>query len=308
MEKIKVLLAGSTHNAMLCAESLRGNDSFQITGVLTPSPKPVGRKQLTKENPLHEWALTNKVPVTTLQKKINEEIRSQLGTNRPDILLVVDFGYIVPAWLLELPKIGPVNIHPSDLPKYRGSSPGQFALMLGEKQSAITLIQMDEKLDHGPIISKIYFDIASDWTAKEYYAHAFDLVSQQLPSLLLEYCKHPKTVSAQPDDGIPPLARMLTRDDGFVPVATIKSILDNKKVEIPIPLLASYQLETDAIHLYSLWRGLTPWPGIWTKISLKDKEVRVKILEIQFSEDKLLLKRIQVEGKLPTDNVRILFQ
>jgi methionyl-tRNA formyltransferase len=308
MEKIKVLIAGSTFNTKLCAESLRINDVFEITRVLTPSPKPTGRKKVIKENPLHEWAKTHKINYTTIDKKINEETKAELAHETPDILLVVDFGYIVPSWLLQLPKIGPVNIHPSDLPKYRGSSPGQFVLMFGEDQSAVTLIQMDEKLDHGPIISKIYFEVDKDWTAAEYYAHAFELVSQQLPTLLSEYCKHPKTVSSQPDDSPTPVARMLSRDDGFVPIETIKNVFENKNLATPVPLLSTYQLESTAVQLYDMWRGLTPWPGIWTKIGEASQETRVKILEMKLIGGRLKITQIQVEGKLPTNNVDILFR
>lgn len=308
MEKIKVLLAGSTLNTMLCAESLHSSESFQISRVLTPSPKPVGRKKVIQKNPLHEWAISNKINITTIDKKIDQEIKDDLANEKPDLLLVVDFGYIVPSWLLQLPKIGPVNIHPSDLPKYRGSSPGQFVLTFGDKQSAVTLIQMDEKLDHGPIISKIYFDVASDWTATEYYAHAFELASQQLPTLLLEYCKHPRTISPQPEDSPTPVARMLSRDDGFIPLEVIKNSVEKKNSSISVPFLSGYQLESDASALFNMWRGLTLWPGIWTKIHTDKGEIRVKILRMRLDDDKLIISRIQVEGKLPTDNVGFLFR
>ncbi len=177
---ITVVIAGSTHHTLLCAESLLANDAFHIMGIITPVPKPAGRKKEIKKNPLHAFAEKNAIPTILIEKKIGEHVHLQLQTEweRPDILLVVDFGFLVPPWLLSWPRIAPINIHPSNLPKFRGSSPGQFVLLFGEKTSAVTLIRMDEKLDHGPIVTKVFFDVAPSWTAPTYYAHAFALIAR----------------------------------------------------------------------------------------------------------------------------------
>ncbi len=306
MKKISILVAGSTQNTRLCAESLKADPNFEIIGILTPSPKPIGRKQTITANPLHEFATEHHISVVTIDKKIDLSVREKLGGFTPDILLVVDFGYIVPKWLLELPIIAPVNIHPSDLPRYRGSSPGQFVLLFGESESAVTLIKMDEKLDHGPIITKLYFEVDPHWTAKEYYAHAFGLVGLELPKLLTEFCSSPTTITPQPDESPTPTAHMLSRDNGFIPLNTLKEILNNDKVSTQVTFLADNKLETEPSQLFNMWRGLTPWPGIWTKVSKDGKETRIKLLELSYDK-KLKVEKIQVEGKLPSEKTENLF-
>lgn len=293
---VQVIIAGSTLHTLECAQTLANDSRFHINAVLTPVPKPVGRKQVVTKNPLHEFAEKNEIPVVFVEKKINDTLKAELSAYPCDILLVVDFGYFVPNWLLELPSIGPVNIHPSDLPRYRGSSPGQFALVFGERNSAITLIRMDEKLDHGPVISKLFFPVDANWKAVDYYAHAFMVASRQLPELLEAYLKNPKNLTPQPDESPTPVARMLSRTDGFVPFEALKNISRDGVSAINIPFLAGYGLPASTENLYNLWRGLTPWPGIWTEIEGK----RVKLLEMEISAGKLKLTKIQLEGRTPT--------
>lgn len=303
-----LVIAGSTINTKTCAETVFASPHFHLTGVITPAPKPVGRQQILTRNPLHEFAIGNDIPIFLVDKKIDQTLRDKLVTVKtPDMLLVVDFGYIVPSWLLEWPKVAPVNIHPSDLPRYRGSSPGQFALTFGETESAVTLMKMDEQLDHGPIIAKIYFDISQDWTAADYYGHSFELMSKELSKLLLEFIINPNEVAPQPDSSPTPLARMLSREDGFVPLGALRQIASGKKSSAQIPFLSSYGLHTNSLKLYHLWQGLTPWPGLWTEIFVGDKKKRIKLLELGIEENTLKIKKIQIEGKLPTANTEILF-
>jgi methionyl-tRNA formyltransferase len=288
-----IVVAGSTARTRLCAESLAEDPRFEITGILTPSPRAIGRQQVVTQNPLHIFAEQQNIPFLLIDKKIPKPLTFDL---RPSFLLVVDFGYIVPSWLLEWPTIAPVNIHPSDLPKYRGSSPGQFALVFGETESAVTIMQMDEKLDHGPIITKIPFVIDPEWTAPEYYEHAFSLVTDTLTDILCDFAVEKKS-TPQPDDSPSPVARMLKRDDGFVPLATLEALLKEEAPEIPVPFLESYSLATSRQSLYNLWRGLTPWPGLWTTITRDGQEKRMKLLSFHINDDKLYLDTVQVEGK-----------
>src|SRR5260221_9071656 len=101
-----LILAGSTERTVKIATHLLSDARFNIIGVLTPAPKPQGRKKAVTQNPLHTFAITNDIPTVLIQKKINEEIRGALAAlPQPDILVVVDFGYIVPRWLLDLPSL-----------------------------------------------------------------------------------------------------------------------------------------------------------------------------------------------------------
>lgn len=280
----------------MCAKALAGDPRFQITGVITPSPKPIGRKQIVTKNPMHQWAEVNQIPVTLVEKKLTPNLQPLTS----DFLLVVDFGYIVPQWLLDIPTIAPINVHPSDLPKYRGSSPGQFVLAFGEKESTVTIMVMDAKLDHGPIITKIPFEVDASWTAPEYYEYAFSHTAHKLPDVFSGFADD-RHATPQPDESPTPTARMLTRDDGYIPYQTLQRLISNDKWQmtndnlIEIPFLSAYKLPTTSYQLFCLWRGLTPWPGLWTVLG----EKRMKLLSFHMDGDKLFLDQVQIEGEKP---------
>ncbi len=178
---MKVALVGSTTNTTKLAQALLNDDTVQVSWVLTPAPKPLGRKKVLTKNPLHQWALDNDISSILIhQPKLSSVKAEVLSQEKPDILLVADFGYLVPKWLLDLPKVAPVNVHPSRLPEWRSSSPGQFVILSGAKTSAVSFIVMNEKLDQGPIIKNFEFQVDPSWTSRDYYEHAFDLASEKV--------------------------------------------------------------------------------------------------------------------------------
>ncbi len=293
-----VHLAGTSVRSAQIAQAIIGDVRFALMCCITPAPRPVGRKQTLTACPLASFASENQIPSLEVGKKIDESIRTAYESLiPPDILLVVDFGFFVPSWMLARATIAPVNIHPSHLPKYRGSSPGQFALLFGEKTSAVTVMQMDEKMDHGPIITTIPLKIESDWTQQDYYAHAFARASAQITDILADFCQTPHS-TPQPDDSPTPTARLLSRDDGYVPFETLQELLDGKKsVSTPIKLLSQYELETSPKNLYNMWRALHPWPSIWTLMPVKGQQKRVKLLSFSYKNETLVLETIQIEGE-----------
>lgn len=290
-KQLSVVIAGSTARTLLCAQALAADPRFVVVGVLTPTPKPIGRKKILTKNPMQIWAEENQIPVSLVEKKLTSDLQPPIC----DFLLVVDFGYIVPRWLLDLPTIAPVNIHPSLLPRWRGSSPGQFVLAFGEKESAVTIMVMDEQLDHGAIITQLPFTVGADWTTSEYYAHAFALATKSLPDILVRFSQDTSLVTQQPDVSSTQTARQLTRDDGFIPYQTLLSLLNQETPKEPIPFLENYKLITNNYKLYDLWRGLSPWPGLWTLVDGK----RMKLLSMHMDAEKLILDEIQIEGEKP---------
>lgn len=308
-----IAIAGTTAHTVMCAEALRQDRRFSIPWVLTPHPKPVGRKQIVTKNPLHQWAEVHNIPVSLVDKKINQEIKSQITTlssRTPDFLLVVDFGYIVPDWLLAFPTIAPLNIHPSELPKYRGSSPGQFVLLYGEKQSAVTLMKMDAGLDTGPLISQLKFTVSDDWTATEYYQHAFELITKQLPQFIAEFANRERPLQAQPETSPTPIARRLNKEDGFVEWDLIQTLVSsagtsstlNQHIGNTSTLLQEIFATTNSwlATIQQAVRGLSPWPGVWTLVPTSKGDKRMKILEIQTLGNSVQLKTVQLEGLQPT--------
>lgn len=294
-----VWIAGTTTRTVSCAQALLNDPRFAIRLIITPQPKPVGRQQQITPNPLHQFGTAYQFPVELVQRKINQPLQEKLQAYaRPDFLLVVDFGYIVPQWLLDLPLIAPLNVHPSALPAFRGSSPGQFVLASGLEQSAVTLMVMDAQLDHGPIVAQFPFVVQKDWTASEYYQAAFELVETKLADSIASFAEK-KTSTPQPDISPTPVARMLQREDGFIPWDVLTTLRSGILSPTPLPIHTLLGIDTTPLTVVNLWRGFHPWPGIWTLCQIGGTQKRVKILACEVKEDRLKITQVQVEGKTP---------
>jgi methionyl-tRNA formyltransferase len=297
----RIAIAGTTAHTLMCAKALASDSRFDIAWVLTPSPRLVGRKQELVKNPLHQWAEKLNIPTVFVNKKMNENIKKAIeATNEPavDFLLVVDFGYIIPDWLLGLPKIAPINIHPSELPKYRGSSPGQFVLLFGEEQSAISLLIMDNLLDHGDLIYQDNFSVLNTWSMSDYYQFAFNRISVQLPNILVDFATGKITPTPQPDDSPTIIAGRLSREDGYL---SWDSITQQSPVETSNLLRTAYaKIGNWPQTIANAVRAFSPWPGVWTIIPTTKGNKRMKILEAKNQHGKLELIRVQIEGQQPS--------
>lgn len=138
---------------------------YEVAAVVTQPDKPKGRGKTLLPTPVKEEALMHEIPVYQPQKvRNNPEFLETLKEINPDIIIVAAFGQIIPKEVLELPKFGCINIHASLLPKYRGAAPIQQAVIDGEKESGVTIMQMGEGLDTGDMISKIVIPLSPEET------------------------------------------------------------------------------------------------------------------------------------------------
>lgn len=310
-------IAGSTDRTRQCAETLAQDARFTISWVLTPAPRPVGRKQLVSPNPLHQWALKVGQPVVTVAgKKLTPEIQTQLAEvsqqHRPDLLLVVDFGFLVPGWLLDWPRKAALNIHPSLLPRWRGSSPGQFVVLYGETESAVTLMVMSAGLDEGPIIRQWPLSVTDQDSAVSYYQRAFAAIQPELGTTMAEFVAGQRPAQAQPSDSPTPIARRLSKADAFVDWHLLRELLTAATPPSGVghtsQLLQDVQTTTGApwsVVLARASRALQPWPYLWTEIPTTKGIKRMQIRACQALEVKsvnqpvLRLDQVQIEGQQP---------
>lgn len=199
------------------------------------------------------------ISVTQLDNKTIE----QLEALHVPVAVLADFGLIVPQKVLELFPKGIINVHPSLLPKYRGPTPVQSAMIAGEKETGVSIIRLDEHVDHGPLLAQEKEPIIDTDTGETLHIRLFEkgarLLSQVLPAYLSE-----EITPLPQDDTKATFTQKLTRDSGYI---------DSHSGEIVRKIRAYY-----------------PWPGVWTKTVLKEKEVRIKLLPEE---------RLQVEGKKP---------
>ncbi len=166
-EKIRTIFIGTPDFAVPSLRALIKDEQFDIIAVVTQSDKKVGRKQVITPPPVKIEAEKNNIPVFQPNKILN--LKSQILNLKPDIIIVIAYAQIIPESILDLPKFGCVNVHGSLLPKYRGASPIQAAILGGDKETGITIMKMAKGLDSGPILAKKELNIAPSDTAASLY-------------------------------------------------------------------------------------------------------------------------------------------
>ena len=262
--------------------------------------------------PLHEFGVSHNIPVVTLVANSVTATKQEILKQSPvDFVLVVDFGYIVPNWLLELPALAPLNIHPSALPRWRGSSPGQYCLLHGDTHSAVTLMRMNSKLDEGPIIAIMPFLVDQNWNAEDYYTHSFTQMCAELPELLVAYAET-RQEYPQPLESPTEIAGKIEKAAAYIPWELIQ-----KATQIPNYTLSEAEATTLSPLLQSALRAhhsfaecvvaatkaLSPWPKVWTLVATAQGEKRMQLHTAQIKTTPagtvLVLERVQVEGKNP---------
>ena len=206
---------------------------------------------------------------------------------KPDVGVLASFGAIVPKKLLNFPKKGILNIHPSLLPKYRGPSPVQTAILNGEKQTGVTIIKMDEEIDHGPIVAQFIEEILPTDTSESLYFRLFSAGAEVLKTILQAYLEG-KIQSQEQDHTRATYTKKLTREDGFIPLGKLKEAIGGNNAELIDRQIRAYY----------------PWPGTWVNLKLKTQNsklnnTRLKILQAHLENEKLILDQVQLEGKKP---------
>jgi len=225
-------------------------------------------------------------PVKLACLKLQIPYREEMGEDfrQFDLGLVADYGRILPTTVLEQPHYGFWNLHPSLLPKYRGSTPLQTALLKNEKVTGVTLFKLDEKMDHGPIIAQEQVNIDS----QETYLSLLEKTASSAAKIFNKTKLDSYTLIPQ-NHSQATYTKKLTKADGFVPIEQLVPYLTPvfKKfnlLHILPPLPAGSPNQTmppiDPAHLNTLIRALSPWPGVWSKSGDKVIKIFTNHLEI----------------------------
>ena len=280
MKKLSLAYFGSPDFAALFLEKLITDPSMyryiEVKLVVTQPDQKVGRKQILTPTPVKALAENFQFPISNFQTNFKSQITN---FQKIDLALVYAYGDLIPKEILSLPKYGFWNIHPSLLPKYRGPSPIATPLINGDKTTGVTIIKMDEEIDHGPIIAQ------ESCTIKDTYYRP-DL-EKKLTNLGFEMFK--KTIKNShnslnslnlkiQDHGLATYTKKLSKQDGFIEFNKLKKTFQK-------PTLQS------SLLIFNLFRGLYPWPGIWTIIKpiqprQLDEAKRLKITDLEFIEKK----------------------
>ena len=208
----KIIFIGTPDFSAIILKTLCESEYRPIL-VVTASDKPVGRGHILTPSSVKITAQKYKIPV--LQPEKIENSLDDIRNANPDLIIVAAYGQILPKEILEIPKNGCFNVHPSLLPKYRGPIPIQAAILNGDKKTGVTIILMDEKMDHGPIVNQRALEIEENETATALY----DKLAEFGASLLLETI--PKwqkgMLKTRPQDETEATyTKILTREDGRI--------------------------------------------------------------------------------------------
>lgn len=223
---------------------------FHVRLVVTQPDRPRGRGMELAVSPVKQRALELRLPVAQPEKiKNNEEFESQLRTFKPDAIIVVGYGRIIPQWMLDLPPLGNLNLHASLLPKYRGAAPVQWAIARGEAVTGVTTMRIDAGLDTGDILLQQELRIGPDDTSETLSPPLSD-IGADLMVVTLQGLQA-GTVKATPQDNSEStLAPILTKDDGRI------------------------DFHRSAQEIYNRLRGFQPWPGAFTAFRGKGLQIR----------------------------------
>lgn len=161
---LKLVFMGTPAFAVPSLKALH-EAGYHIVAVYTQPPRPAGRGQHDTPSPVHEYALKHNLPVFTPVSLKKKDVQEVFAAHKADAAIVVAYGLLLPKPVLEAYPLGCINVHPSLLPRWRGAAPIQRTIMAGDKETALVIMQMDEGLDTGDILSIERFAIASGTTA-----------------------------------------------------------------------------------------------------------------------------------------------
>jgi methionyl-tRNA formyltransferase len=273
--------------------------NFELVLCVTKEDKKVGRKQVLTETAVKTWAKKQKIDLITLVKLKNKEIEElikSLKEHNIELGIVADFSFIVPQNVLQTPKHGLINIHFSLLPKLRGASPVQHAILQGLPETGVTFYLMDEYMDTGDIIKQASYKLKGDETAGSLYQSLFKVAAEQLPQVINSYVK----------DEVEPQAQDESK-------ATYCWSPSHPKTTYIFKEDAKIDWQKSSQEIERMIRAFQPWPVAWTylnelenneklsqEFSLKDhvdKNLTIKIHQAIIADKTLQPKKVQVSGK-----------
>jgi len=235
---IRIVFMGSPDFALPVLSSLAAVRNYQVIGVVTQPDRASGRGRELKMPPVKTLALELNIPVMQPEKLRAPDAMDQLRALNPDLIVVAAFGQILKKDVLDLPRYGCINVHASLLPRWRGAAPINAAILAGDEETGVTIMQMDVGLDTGPMLAKKSVRLKPDDTTGSVLQAISTLGAKLLIETLPEYISGNLKSVPQSEEGAT-YAPMLKKEDGM---------LDCMR---------------SAIELERRVRAMNPWPGAW---------------------------------------------
>ncbi|EGT2202626.1 methionyl-tRNA formyltransferase [Clostridioides difficile] len=280
---MKIVFMGTPDIAVPCLQKII-DEKYEILGVVTQPDKPKGRGKKLGMSPVKELAIENNIPVYQPVKARDKEFIDTIKSLNPDVIVVVAFGQILPKGILEIPKLGCINVHVSLLPKYRGAAPINWVIINGEEKTGVTTMYMDEGLDTGDMILKTEVNLDENITAGELHDKMMNIGAETLKETLrlIEEGNAPREVQNHEEFSYAPIM--------------------NKS-------LGNIDFSKSAREIHNLVRGVNPWPSAYTTYNDVIMKVwKTKVLDEKSTKDAGTIIDVSKDGiKVSTiDNVLLI--
>jgi len=246
---LRVVFMGTPDFAVPCLEHLVLN-GHEVVAVYTQTDKPAGRGRAPVSSAVKKAAQALKIPVLQPASLKGADVVEQLAGFRPDVIVVAAYGQILPQQVLDIPRHGCINIHPSLLPKYRGASPVAAAILAGDEFAGVSIMLMDRGLDTGPILSRAMISISVQDTTESVTAKLSQVAARMLQDTLVGWVRGEIVPQPQNEDEAT-YSPQISKEDG--------------EIDWGLP----------AIEIWRRVRAYYPWPGCYTRWQGK----QLKIIE-----------------------------
>jgi methionyl-tRNA formyltransferase len=239
--RARTVFLGSGSFAVPIAEGVARSATVELVGVFSVPPRPAGRGAHVTPTPVAEWSAARSLPLLTPARLRDADALASLAALRPELLVLADYGRLVPADWLAVPMHGALNVHPSLLPRHRGASPIAATISAGDVETGVSVLLMDAGIDSGPIVAQRRVPLRGDEEAPELEAHLAGVGAELLEAVLPEWVAGSLQPRPQPVEGVT-VTRPLRRADGR---------LDPHR---------------PAVELERQVRALKPWPGTFLEL------------------------------------------
>lgn len=272
--KINFVFFGTPEVASKTLEILK-QSNYLPSLIVTSIDKPQGRKMLVTPSPVKVWASENNIPILQ-PEKIDENFIDKIGQLNFDLSIVVAYGKILPEELINLPKRGTLNIHYSLLPRYRGASPVESALLNGDSTTGVSIQKMVYKLDSGPVVANQSIEIPLEDNKQDLRNKLIEIGGNLLINILPDYLEN-KLNEIPQNESAATFCHKIKKEDGEI------------------------KIDGNDLENYNRYRAFFGWPGVFFFKEINNKKTRFKITKAKYENNKFIIEKVIPEGKKEID-------